>query len=461
MKLKHIHILLFIFVIVKIFFLFTKFHLVEWDESVYLGIGKYFYSFGKVGLLENIRPPALPLLLGALWKLNLDYIFWADILELVFSLGCIYMTYRIARLYFSENKSTLAALIFMFTPIFFYNSLRIMTEIPSTFFVLLAAYFFIRERYWLVGLFLGVSFLFKYPYGLMLIAFLLSLFFIFLRERDFRTFFFNCLKIVAMFFLAVLPLLVFNHYSYGDALQPLIDASFHQSNVYYKISNSFVDVLFFPLFLLSSNLFLLFCFPTIHLFFRSRRFVFLVFILIPLFYFSSIINKQLRFAIVFLPFLAIMSSYGIFYVCNRAKHLRHYTSFVVSVLIFAVIVVGINAVVLYRFFPGEKPGIVDEFYTFLPDSLDAPVLISDPVFAAYSDLRYIPYYASEPNSVYDKYINSSAAIVYTPYAFPCFDEYCNLSINKLEAKINSNILVFSKKYGGTNYIYLNKDYFNS
>ena len=32
-----------------------------WDESVYVGIGKYFASGGAVGLYEPIRPPGLPL----------------------------------------------------------------------------------------------------------------------------------------------------------------------------------------------------------------------------------------------------------------------------------------------------------------------------------------------------------------------------------------------------------------
>lgn len=462
MKIKRVYYLLFIFALAKLLFFLTKYHFVEWDEAVYLSIGKYFYSLGKVGLLENIRPPLLPILLGALWKLKLNYILFSDVLELVFSLGCIYMTYKIARLYFSENKSLLAALIFMATPVFFYDSLRIMTEIPSTFFILLATYSFIRKRYLLVGLFLGISFLFKYPFGLMLLPFLLALFIDYLSRKEFKRFFFDSAKIVLVFLCFIVALLLFNYLSYGYAIQPLIDAAFHQNNVYYKVANPFLNFFYFPLYLLISNLFLIFALLGIYYFVKLKKYTFLLLVFVPLLYFTSIVNKQLRFAISFLPFLAIMSSYALFYVYNKVKAVRLYRIlFLIFILVFT-FMLGFYDFIQYNRFPDERPKIVGEFYMFFPQDFTGHVLTSDPIFAAYNDLGFIPYYSGDPNAAYDRNINSVSAIIYTPYSFPCFNDVsCELSKSQLEGKIKSNILVFSKAYAGNKYgIYLNKNYYN-
>ena len=56
-----------LFLIFKLSLLFT-YHDTRWDESVYMGMGKYIYSNGQIGLWEDIRPIVLPLILGLFWK---------------------------------------------------------------------------------------------------------------------------------------------------------------------------------------------------------------------------------------------------------------------------------------------------------------------------------------------------------------------------------------------------------
>jgi len=58
-----------------------------WDSSVYLGMGKYVYSFGEVGLYEGSRPLVWPLILGFFWKLGLDPIFFGRLMVLIFGIG--------------------------------------------------------------------------------------------------------------------------------------------------------------------------------------------------------------------------------------------------------------------------------------------------------------------------------------------------------------------------------------
>ncbi|MFH1331831.1 MAG: glycosyltransferase family 39 protein [archaeon] len=461
MKFKKIYFLLGVFFLVKLFFIFGKFHFVLWDEAVYLGFGKYIYSFGNVGLFESIRPPGLPFLLGALWSFGVDYIALSDVLELVFSLGCIYLVYRISRFYFSEGISFAAALIFAITPVFFSNSLRIMTEIPSLFFVLLATYFFFKKDYWLVGLFVGVSFLFKYPYALSLVVFLAALFLNYLRDRNLHEFLSKSLKVVLFFLLAALPVFLVNHFFYGDVLAPLIEASSHGGNLLYHVENPLLNLFFFPYYLFIDNFFFVFSLLSLPYLIKSRKYLFLLFIIIPLVYFTLIVNKQLRFAIIFLPFLSILSSYSLFSVYRSLKsYYRFVFLFLMLMMGFFVLFSDFN---VYESFPDEKPDVVEEFYFFLSPNV-GPVLTSDPIFAAYSDLKLVPYYDNvvEANLVYDEKISGSAAVVYTPSSFPCFSDLdCELMKSELEEKIRNNKLLFYSRYNDEKYIYLNENYSSS
>ena len=66
----------------RLYFLFYYNGLL-WDSSVYAGMGKFIFSLGKAGLWEHIRPVLLPFFLGIFWKLNLDAIFFGQILEIL------------------------------------------------------------------------------------------------------------------------------------------------------------------------------------------------------------------------------------------------------------------------------------------------------------------------------------------------------------------------------------------
>ena len=97
-----------IFILLKIITA-TKVHQIIWDEAVYIGMGKFLFSFGKAGLWESIRPLGLPLLLGAIWKLKLDTILFAEILAVFFSLGNILLVYLISKETFNKTTATIAA----------------------------------------------------------------------------------------------------------------------------------------------------------------------------------------------------------------------------------------------------------------------------------------------------------------------------------------------------------------
>ena len=93
-----------------------------WDSSVYIGMGKYIYSAGEVGLYEASRPLVWPLMLGFFWKLGLDVILCGRLLVLIFGVGTIILTYLMAYELFDRKIALLSSLFLAFSPtfVFFY-----------------------------------------------------------------------------------------------------------------------------------------------------------------------------------------------------------------------------------------------------------------------------------------------------------------------------------------------------
>ena len=115
------------FLVAYVSHLILKYHFVLWDEAVYIGIGKYLFSSGQVGLWEEIRPLGIPLLFGGAWKLGLNPVIAGRVIELLFSIGTISLVYLISKEIFNKKIASINIVIYVITPLFFYNSLRLMT----------------------------------------------------------------------------------------------------------------------------------------------------------------------------------------------------------------------------------------------------------------------------------------------------------------------------------------------
>ena len=136
MKIKNhyfIFLILIFLIVLKIVFSLTRFHYIHWDESVYLGMGKYIYSLGQVGLWEHIRPPVLPFLLGVFWFLKLPYILFSELLMLFFSLGSVLLVYLISKDLFNKRVAIITAVLLIITPVFLYGAFSILAGIPAAF----------------------------------------------------------------------------------------------------------------------------------------------------------------------------------------------------------------------------------------------------------------------------------------------------------------------------------------
>lgn len=362
-----IYIIISVFILIYILHLLLRFHFVLWDEAVYIGIGKYIYSLGQVGLWEEIRPLGLPLLFGAAWKLgakiSLDatnIIITDRIIEMLFAAGTIILVYLISLKLFNRNIAAINAFIYAVTPLFFYNSFRLMTEIPSTFFVLLAVYFFIERRFVIAGTISSIAFIFRYPQGLILVCCLIALIIEFLLGRTeiktrLKGLLINSAKYIIGFVPLVGLLLIFNKLMYGSALYPLLKASLHQGNPAYAINNILLNLFYYPFNLYIQNMFLIFGLVGLFILLRdlyvrvltrineykklrnkiytfnkpaefldiielekksyyNETIIIVITFIVYLAYLTFMINKQDRFGLMLLPFAAILSGYGLVYV---------------------------------------------------------------------------------------------------------------------------------------------------
>jgi 4-amino-4-deoxy-L-arabinose transferase-like glycosyltransferase len=272
-------------------------------------MGKYIFSLGNAGLWEASRPIIWPLILGFFWKLNLDVILFGKIISLIFSVGVLLMTYLIAKVIFDKKIALLSTLLLAFTSTFFFFSKLMLSGIVSTFFILVAIYFFIKKRYFLFGIFFGIGFMTRF---LHLIPFLVIIVILFLYSKKNKTLAKNLVKIGLGFIIPIFPYLLLNFLLYQNIFYPFLLQVFLTKTT--GLSN-YQSLLFYPLRLFINNFLYLFFIPGAYYLFKKKlsmeKSLLLYLSLIPFMFFISIKHKEMRFLIMFLPFLYIIAAYGI------------------------------------------------------------------------------------------------------------------------------------------------------
>ena len=389
------------FVLVKSLLAF-KSHAVIWDEAVYFGMGKFIYSAGAAGMWEAIRPLGLPVLLGAVWKAGLPA-FFAEILVIAFAAGSVFLTYLTAKEIFNESVGLMAALLVAGTSVFFQQSSLFLTEIPSTFFAMMAIYMLAKDRLALGSAFAFAAAMFKFPHFLMLPALFILPAFRFYLGRNFSRSFKDILKLGFPYAAAGLLFLAGNYFAYSSgpvdleaAFEPLSLAMVHQSNAAHAVEGAAGNLLFYPIELVKQNVFYAFL-PLGLIFFARERFsdprlaVLAGYLILYLSYLTYITNKQERFALLFLPVAAIFSAYGFY----RILIARRGTSAAGILLTALILAMGVFAAV--NVISADADSIIQRLNSAYPEKYSlsqGTVLSSEPLVAYYADNRIIPYYFS-------------------------------------------------------------------
>jgi 4-amino-4-deoxy-L-arabinose transferase-like glycosyltransferase len=374
---------------------------VWWDSSVYIGMGKYIFSNGTVGLWEDVRPLVLPLILGFFWKLGLDPITAGKVLITFFSLGCVAMTYLLGRKIFSETIAVFASFMLAFSPTFFAFDTQILTGIPSLFFSLLGIYFFLDEKYFVSGLWLGMAFMTRF---LQLGVFIVLLLFMLCRMHKDRK---NSghetgkdtgakiWRLTGGLSVLFLPFLAVSYYLYGSPLLSFFRQVFMSNNTGWIYWEPFW---YYFINLLKENFLVIFALSGALIIKTQKKqgmYVVLALFLAYLAYFSLIMHKEMRFAITFLPYLYLVTAYGLHEAYVFARNRR--IALMIFGLFFVLWAIQTNAQ-LFKAQPKEQANAF-QYYLNRPEVTDG-IWVSSPLFLLHSDkkaseLMYYPLFNSD------------------------------------------------------------------
>jgi len=281
-----------------------------WDSHIYLGMGKYVFSGGKIGIWENFRPLVHPLMLGFFWKMGLNSIMIGKGLDLLFSLLSVYLVYKIGDKVYSKEVGLFASTLFSFTPIFIIFSGLVLTEPLTLFLGLWGIYFFFKDSHliynYFSGLFLGLAFLTKFPQGGLFLACLVV---ILIYRKGWKDKICSGALLTGGFFTLVLPYLILNYFLYHNPFLPFLTGS--------EIINTSVwaygsGIWYYPLEFFGKNPLYLLFFPALYFFFKQKCWkdastsLFLLITFLFFSYFSYLSRKEVRYMIFALPFLALI-----------------------------------------------------------------------------------------------------------------------------------------------------------
>ncbi len=406
--------------LIILFFLSIKiFHLlnqkgISWDSAVYINMGKYIFTLGKAGLWEPARPLIWPILLGMSWKISLNPIIFGRILGLILSVSCIYLTYQIGKNIFNENIALLSASLLAFSPTFLFYSSTLLTGIPSTFFSLLSVYFLIKKNHFSAGLFLALSFMTRFLQLIILIPFIIYL----ITQKRNRLK--NVLSLIYGFSIVVLPYLTLNIFLYKNPLYPFILQSFmtkYSGWIYHQ------PLTFYFINLFKENFLVLFAVAGAIVVLKQKnhkKTTILSIFLLLFFLFSLIKHKEMRFILVFLPYIYLIVSYGIFKSLNLIK--KEKRLFYSAIALIGIIWLGqVTPQIKIPFFK-EYPNFRSYIET---NNIKDGLWISNPIFTLNSnkkpdELIYYPLYNSKKiDSLKDRLPKANHILIDTCDILPC------------------------------------------
>jgi 4-amino-4-deoxy-L-arabinose transferase-like glycosyltransferase len=292
-----------------------------WDPAIYVGMAKFFYSHGAIGLWETLRPPLWPIILGIPWLLGINPLIAGQWLAIASGIATLVMLYIIGE---KEERGLglFAALILALSPLYTFFVTIPTTDIPSALLAVIAAFFILQKRYFPAGVFTALAFLMRFTHGLFLVPFGL---FILLETtnthplKNFKPYFLASLKKVTYlalgFALLAIPYLIINQLYFGDPLLPLklgreiIEGDTLNSPLYY-VTYGIIDN---PILLLSFIGLIIYLYKII----KNKKIpasvitLALVCTVVVGGYISHIGHKELRYSFGFIPFVILIAAYGL------------------------------------------------------------------------------------------------------------------------------------------------------
>src|SRR3989338_9396284 len=218
----------FFLVFILLFFALIQFYLLitedlrGWDESVYVSMGKWLISHGEVGLFEVFRPILLPFFSGIFSLMNLDPFFAGGLLVMLSATLLLVLVYKSGEKIY-KGSGLFASILLGFTPLFLHHAHLPMTDILSASISFFAIYLLTENKYFFAGVLSALSFLARFPQGLVLLvlAFLLVIKHFEGSQFQFKSFFKNSAYCLLGFAVLTIPYFIWCFYSFGDPFLPI------------------------------------------------------------------------------------------------------------------------------------------------------------------------------------------------------------------------------------------------
>lgn len=368
---------------------------VWWDESVYIGMGKYIATWGHVGMWELFRPPLFPLFYAVLFSLHLPLILFGKITVIVASIGIIYLVYIIGES-IKKWSGVFSAIFLSITPVFFFFSKTAITDIISVFFVMLSLYLYTKNKYFLTGLTVAFAFLLRFPQGLMMVA-LAIIVITETYDRNIKVWLKNVLirgfYIGFGFVLLAVPYLISNQMLYGDWAKPLVLGNaiiggysfLYDLGIWYYPKQLFLTAPFLYLSLLS----LYFVYKKEYILdTKSQKVLQIVFITALVFtsYFFWQSHKEMRYSIAFIPYLSILAGVGFLFIRETFKK----DKILIVICILALVFLAYQSVPNFKIQKNES----DEAINAYTKTLSGVYLSTMPNPVVFSNIRIVEFFGS-------------------------------------------------------------------
>src|SRR3989344_4816748 len=371
---------------VRLFYLSLK-HPLWWDSHIYIGMGKYLFSNGAMGIWESFRPLVHPIILGTFWKSGFNPIFSGKLLDLTFSLVAVYLTYLVGKKIFNRETGLIAALIFSLTPLFIMFTGLILTEPLAITLALSGVYLFLdgnkKWKLFLSGILLSLSFILGIK--LILKLYPLNKEEVWGRVKQLITFSLG-------FGIVIIPYLLFNYYRYGNIFEPFLSGSqiVTTSTWVYGSGITFYLTQFF-----FRNWIYLFFFVYLYYFIKEKHWkdtgknVLMLSALLFLFYFTfQVPRKEVRYLVTVLPFLSVMVAYALIKIHYHLKSSSKPTLRPAAFIILCVLMTMIHIPTTLYF--EKTPTFEQEILKIIADNnITEPILTTDPALVSFADQEVV------------------------------------------------------------------------
>ncbi|MBA3550614.1 glycosyltransferase family 39 protein [Patescibacteria group bacterium] len=416
-----------------------------WDTSVYVGMGKFMFTDGAIGIWESLRPVLWPFVLGIFWKIGLDPQYWGKIIQILCSLGALYILYKIGeRIY--KYVGIVSATIFSFTPVVFYYTAMPITDIPSMFFSLLGAYNVLNKRTFLAGLSVGIAFALRFPHALFVVPFGIFLL-ITLKKQSIKP----LINLAVGFWSIALPYFLINIHLYQDALLPLRLGQ----TVVNMITSQFQGPLYYAITLFTQNPLTIFALVGLGFYitaiktWRSQEALTLI-VLSILFvggYFNYLEHKELRYSLAFLPYITLLIGYGLIRVSSYIPKPGKTIGIYILIIVLAGGVYIFKYIPTYIFYLSSAPSEARmRYYTFPLE--DANIITTSPQFVAYNNVKVVDFFDTWDNAyrVFSTYEGEFDHVALELCKLQCTEETCENSKQKILAELTARyIQIFSEQ----------------